>query len=68
MAYTVDLKPDGSAVVRIEAVWDGVMFADSIRLMAGELEALPPGELDAMAQARIDNWVALVSAPPVVEA
>ena len=56
---------DGRISDQFQIGTDPYIFNDALVMMPEEYEKLTPDEIAAMKQARYDNWIAIVTAPPV---
>jgi len=44
-----------------------MLYRDALVMRQSDYDALSPEEIQAMKQARYDNWIAIINAPPVEE-
>lgn len=56
---------DGRISDQFQIGTDPYIYNDALVMMPEEYEKLAPDEIAAMKQARYDNWIAIVTAPPV---
>lgn len=56
---------DGRIADQFQIGTEPFVFHDALVMMPADYEKLAPEEIEAMKQARYDNWYAIVTAPPV---
>lgn len=68
MVYQVTHRDDvGAVIVQISEHQGDAHFADAMIFKTEEFTPEIEAALDAMVQKRIDDWVAALTSPPVVE-
>jgi hypothetical protein len=56
---------DGRLADDFEIGTEPYILKDALVMRVSDYDALTPEEIAAMKQARYDNWIAIVTAPPV---
>lgn len=56
---------DGRLADQFQIGAEPYVLSDALVMRPEEYEKLTPDEIAAMKQARYDNWIAIVTAPPV---
>jgi hypothetical protein len=62
---TIKILDDGRIAEDFEIGEDPYILKDALVMTVSQYDALTPDEIVAMKQARYDNWMAIVTAPPV---
>ena len=63
----IKLLPDGFLSDSFQIGEDPYVLKDALIVPVSYYDALTPDEVQAMKQARYDNWYAIVTAPPTEE-
>ena len=63
----IKMLEDGRIADEFEIGEEPFILHDALVMQASEYELFTPEQLVAMKQARYDNWIAVVTAPPVEE-